>query len=329
MITDKDYLYLSAMLKARESNMLTRDRMERMLSGGFVEAAKLLPDCGYEDMSALDAKGVDKALSAHRKRVFDELTRFVPEPAVVDAFRMKYDYHNAKVIVKAEGAGISGEHILSDAGRKAPRAVQDAFIEDDYRFVPAALGRALQEAKSVLARTGNPQLADFTVDQAYFAEMLKMSAELQSPFLGDYARTLIDSANLRTCVRTVRMGRDQDFLRGALIPGGSASPERLAQSAVSGDGVTAAFSAGPLREAAQLGTNAMKGGPMTAFELACDNALTAFLTRAKTIGFGSAAVVCYLAALEGEITAVRMILTGLLSGLDPELVKERLRDTYA
>ena len=329
IITDKDYLYLSAMLKARESSMLTLDKMERMLQGSFAEAAKALLDNGYEDMSGMDMKGIEAILSAHRARIFDELTRFVPEAAVVDAFRMKYDYHNAKVIVKAEGAGVNGDYLLSDAGRVRPRALQDAFIEDDFRFMPPALGRAMQEAKSILARTDNPQLSDFAVDQAYFAEMLSLCEGLTSLFPGEYARTLIDSANLRTCVRTVRVGRDQDFLRTALTPGGHVGIERLAQSVMSGDGVAAAFAATPLAEAAQLGAEAMKGGPMTAFELACDNAVTAFLAGAKTVGFGAEAVVCYMAAVENEITAIRMILTGLASGLDPEQVKERLRDTYA
>ena len=44
--------------------MLTRERMDRMLSApSYQEAAKLLCDCGYEDMSACSASGVDEALS--------------------------------------------------------------------------------------------------------------------------------------------------------------------------------------------------------------------------------------------------------------------------
>ena len=42
-----------------------------------------------------------------------------------------------------------------------------------------------------------------------------------------------------------------------------------------------------------------------------------------------AAVAAYLAAIEGEIQAVRMILTGRLAGVKPEAIRERLRDLYA
>ena len=50
------------MLRARENKMLTRDKAERMLdAGSFEEAAKLLSDCGYEDMSQMSAKDIEGA----------------------------------------------------------------------------------------------------------------------------------------------------------------------------------------------------------------------------------------------------------------------------
>ena len=40
-------------------------------------------------------------------------------------------------------------------------------------------------------------------------------------------------------------------------------------------------------------------------------------------------VVAYMAAVENEITAVRMILNGFLDGIAPARTKERLRELYA
>ena len=51
------YLCLSAMLRAREPRLLNDDRAQRMLDApSFEEAAKILADCGYEDMSQMSAK---------------------------------------------------------------------------------------------------------------------------------------------------------------------------------------------------------------------------------------------------------------------------------
>ena len=278
---DLDYLAMSAMLRAREANMLGRDRMDRMLAGGsYAEAAKLLAECGYEDLSGADAAGIDAALTKHRNEIFAELAGMAPQPEVVDIFRLKYDYN-------------------------------------------------YEEARSVLARTGNPQLADFELDAAYFAELLRLAEATGSDFIKGYVRTMIDSANLRAAVRTVRMGKDRDFMLTALVPGGFADRDILAAAAESGDGLAAVFVSTCLEHAAALGAEAMKGGSLTDFELECDNAVSAYLSQAKTKPFGIEPAAEYLALLESEITAARMILTGRLAGIEPGVIRERLRDINA
>ena len=68
---------------------------------------------------------------------------------------------------------------------------------------------------------------------------------------------------------------------------------------------------------------------MTAFELACDNAVMAYVSNAKLAAYGEEPVIAYMAAVESEITTVRMILTGRLAGIEPQTIRERLRDMYA
>lgn len=324
------YLYLSAMLRAREAKMLTREKAERMIdTASFDEAAKMLADCGYEDYSGMNAKQVDNALAERRAEIFAELARMSPNPETVEVFRMKYDYHNAKTLIKAEAAALEREDLLSSSGRVPVQTLIKSFTEEKFTGVPPVLADAIVQAKSVLARTANPQLADFALDKAYFTELLKAARELDSDFLTGYARILIDSANLRSAVRTMRMGKDLDFLKLALVPGGGIDAGRITASSSSGETLAALFTNTLLAEAAALGAEAAKGGRMTDFELACDNAVTAYLTRARLVAFGEAPVIAYLAAVEGEITAVRMILTGFLAGIAPDTIRERLREFYA
>ena len=324
------YLYLSAMLRAREAKMLTREKAERMIdTASFDEAAKMLADCGYEDYSGMNAKQVDNALAERRAEIFAELARMSPNPETVEVFRMKYDYHNAKTLIKAEAAALEREDLLSSSGRVPVQTLIKSFTEEKFTGVPPVLADAIVQSKSVLARTANPQLADFALDKAYFTELLKAARELDSDFLTGYARILIDSANLRSAVRTMRMGKDLDFLKLALVPGGGIDAGRIAASSSSGETLAALFTNTLLAEAAALGAEAAKGGRMTDFELACDNAVTAYLTRARLVAFGEAPVIAYLAAVEGEITAVRMILTGFLAGIAPDTIRERLREFYA
>ncbi len=323
------YLSLSAMLRAREPKLLNADRAGRMLdAASFEEAAKLLTDCGYADLSQAGAGEIEAALTQRRNQILDELEQLSPERAIVDLFRIKYDVHNAKVLLKSEAMGVDGTALYSRSGRFAPEKLQELYHEERYSELPESFGKALAEAKSILARTANPQLADFVLDRAMFEEMLAAAKATDCPFLTGYVRLLVDCSNLKSLVRTGRMHKDADFLRQVLLPGGNVDEDRL-QAAGDGEGLAALFAHSPLEQAAARGAEALSGGSLTAFERACDNAVNTYLRSAKLVSYGPEAVAAYLAAVEGEITAVRMILTGKLAGIAPETIRERLRDLYA
>ena len=315
------------MLRARESKMLTADRAARMLdAASFEECAKLLCDCGYEDMSAMSASEIDAALASHREELFGELENLLPDKSLLELFRLKYDYHNAKTVVKGAAAGQNVERLMSRCGRVAPEKLKDAFDEERLSELPPTLGAAMAEAAETLARTANPQLADFELDRAYFAEMTAVASAISDSFIDGYVRLLIDAANLKSAVRTARMKKSADFLADALVKGG-VDTDRIA--AADADALAGIFAHSPLEKAALLGAEAIDGGSMTAFELECDNAATAYIRGAKLQSYGPAVAAAYIAAAENEITAVRMILTGILAGVSKDTIRERLRDMYA
>ena len=328
-INKEDYLYISSLLRAREPRMLSRDKAERMLDApGFEDAAKMLTESGYEDMSQMTVKQIETALSERRAAVFHELETLVPDTAALDLFRLKYDYHNAKVLIKSEAMHQNDASLLSNSGRIAPDVMQKRFQEDRLRDLPGELGSASEEGRALLNRSANPQLSDFLLDKAYFREMNALAEALDSDFARGYVALLADSTNLRSAVRILRMGKDIGYLREALVSGGSVSEERLIQG-ISGEGLASVFAGSALSKAAQLGADAVAGGTLTAFELACDNAVAGYLADAKLCSFGEESVIAYLAGTENELTAVRMILTGRLSGVPSDTIRERLRDLYA
>lgn len=317
------------MLRAREPKLLNNDRAARMLdSSGFEEAAKLLTDCGYDDMSRMNAGEIESCLQTRRNAIFAEMERMSPQSEVVDVFRMKYDYHNIKTIIKSEAMELDPMHLLSESGRIPAEKLLALYRSEQFRDMPGKLGEAAKEAACVLARTNNPQLADFLLDKAYFAEIRDAAKSADCAFLSGYADILTDTANLKAAVRTVRMKKSAAFLADALVPGGSVDSEKVL-NASGKEAVCALYKSTPLEKAAALGAEAMDGGSMTAFELECDNAVNSYLRSARRVSYGAEAVIAYLAAIEGEITAVRMILTGKLAGIAPQTIRERLRDLYA
>ena len=321
------YLYLSAYLRAKENGLLSQERLDRMAAApDFAEAAKILAECGYPELDGMSDAELEAVFAARREAVLSDMEKLCPEPALVEAGRLRFDYHNAKVMVKAEAVG-TGEELLSVSGRVSPEKLQEAYRQDDWRFVPGALAAAIREARSTLARTSNPQLTDMGLDKAYYAELMSMTADLSSDFYTRYVRLCIDFANLRSAVRCLRGRMDEGVLREALIEGGNVPAAQIARR-VYGEGVAAVFTGGTLAEAAELGENAVEGGVLTPFERACENGLTRFLGEAKRVSIGMEAVVAYIAMLEGEIVAARMVLMGKRDGVSPDILRERLRDSY-
>ena len=127
-LTDKDYLFLSTMLRARSSQFLTEEVLERMLSfGNFEEAARTLGEMGWPDMSGMDRAGVDEALSKRREDILAEVAKICPDKELIDILRMRYDYHNAKALIKAQAVGHDADSLLSNAGRVKLEKLKEAF----------------------------------------------------------------------------------------------------------------------------------------------------------------------------------------------------------
>ena len=72
----------------------------------------------------------------------------------------------------------------------------------------------------------------------------------------------------------------------------------------------------------------IRRGSLTAFERLCDDTLTAYFAKARTVVFGEQVVTAYLCALETEIAAARMIVNGLQIGLPADTIRTRLRELY-
>lgn len=321
---DRDYCFITTRLRALENEMLNRERLEMMLEASSAEeAVKVLQECGYREVTAASPVSLEQSLAAERERIFKEVAFFSPDPRLVDVFRVKYDYHNAKVLLKAEALGIDAPELLSEAGRVPAQILAQAVLTGNFIVVPNRLQYAIEAARELLGATRDPQLADTLLDRAYFDEMFELAAQTESAFITGYVRASIDAANLKSAVRAARIGKGIDFLRSTLFSGGNIDIGRIAETVASGASLEELYANTPLREAA-----AVKDGPLTAFERICDDAVSRYLITARHVPFGEQPVILHMAARELEFTAVRIIISGLLAGLKPDTIRERLREIY-
>ena len=158
---DLDYLTISARIHAMETRLLNTERMERMIEARELsEAAKVLTECGYGDMGQVTPGAVEEMLSKAQADLYHDLSTAVGNRALLDVFRCRPDYHNAKVLVKAEALGVNQDALLMGGGRYAPARLAEDYSREDLRGYAEIFRRGIARARETLGATGDPQLAD-------------------------------------------------------------------------------------------------------------------------------------------------------------------------
>lgn len=327
-IKDTDYLAISARIKAMETGLLTRERMEQVLEARTdEEAVKLLQECGYPELDGRSPEAMDAALSAAREAALSDVLDGAPDPRYIDIFKLKYDYHNIKAVLKAQAMSTSPDSMLMDMGRVPAAELKEAVLSGRLDELPESLAAAAAEAGDVLNSTRDPQLSDVVLDRRYYQEMAAVAEETGSAFLSGYVKIQIDAANLRTLVRTLRMGKGGEFLKTVLLEGGDIGADAVAAAGSSG-ALQELYGPTALQAAAEAGAEALRGGPLTDFEKLCDDAVGEYLAGAQFVPFGEAPLLGYLAARETEYTNIRILLMGRGAGLPAGVIRSRLRSSY-
>ena len=331
-IKDTDYLAISARIRAMENMLLTQPRMEKILDARREEEiTKILQDCNYfsGQFNPSEPAEMDAALTLVRGRMFNDMLSGAPDKRYVDIFRMKYDYHNLKALLKGNAIGKNVDRILMDIGRVPLNVLKEAVTSEDISLLPTCLGDALLETKEVLNTTRDPQLSDVLLDRWYYQDLTMLAEEIGSAFVKGYIKTRIDSVNLRILVRTLRMGKNAEFLKGTLVDGGNVDLTTLLKiGSERGVGLAEAYHSTDLKEAALEGASILKDGPMTQFEKLCDDGVAGYMAVAQTVSFGEEPMLAYMSAHETEFINLRILLMGRITGLSNDLIRSRLRTMY-
>ncbi len=308
-IRKEDFLFTTGRIRSLERELLGRERMERMIDAKTDEdALKILYDCGYQEVLAAEPN-LEDALSRFRCELYTSLERYIPVPAVLDVFRLKYDFHNIKTAIKAAARQYEAARLYIDAGTVPLKLLLLSIPDGKNPAVPEQINAAIESAADTLARTGDPQLVDFELDRAMFSCQAKAAQDTGSTFLAGYVKLCADIANLRALSRARRMGRGRDLLRFALSNEGTVAPEKLLDAS---EDILPALYSGLLSAAASA---AASGAEMSTVDRLCHDALVAYIRDAKFVTFGEEPVAAYVAAREFEMTQIRIIIgRGVLRG---------------
>lgn len=315
-------------IRALENKQLKYQKLESLAEAkDFDDALKMLQDTSYGQYVGYDYEiGLDKALSV----LYQDMYKTSPVREVVDLLAVKYDGHNIKSLLKAKFSGADPAGLTIDNGIIPLSNLEKMVSEQNFRDLPKTLRSSAEKAISVYEEDKDPQMIDIIVDKGIYAYMIEIAESTGMEYLTEIVKIMIDIINLKMFIRVKIQERNREFFEKVFIPGGQVDRDVFIE------GFNDSLEGLPQKVAhtdyykwiKSSIEEYMKSGDQGIIERYGDNYLIEYIKKSKLKSFGPEAIISYIIAVENEIRALRIILTGKKNNVRPEIIKERLRDTY-
>ena len=330
---DTDYLHVSVRLRAiAHKTAVDSDTLVKIVDSRSVDTAvKLLEEKGLSFSSAVSEgtegilKRLDKALTDELNKSYSLVTSIIGSSELVTLLKVRYDFQNLKALIKAEKLGVSPDSMLVDSGNISLKALKDGFRERDKKLLDGVIESVSEKAIKESSETGDPQKIDLIADNACFEYIMSRSKKSGFDFLSEYFNAKADLTNIMIFVRCRRMGKDTEFFSYALLPyAGAVKLEKLKEYYNRPvEDFYEMLSSTPYRKVFE--DFDFENISVSAMESNITEYLNSLVRKMNSVAFGPQVVVGFLLAKENEISNIRIALSAVASGMDPEKAKEKLR----
>ena len=326
------YGHATGRVKVLETKLFTKQRLERLVQADdLAEQVGILAETDYGEFfeNVHTAEDIEEALNKYLAKVYDFLEEVIKKKEIIQFFRLKYDYHNLKVLLKTKYLGKDAERIWSHLGLLDVALAKEAIGQEAPENLPEPYSFDVRRGMEGFEKTKDSQEIDIALDRGLYQRWYKLALSLQNRYLIDFAAASIDLANLRTFLRAKNLGRRVEFVTGALFDHGLIEKESLISlytrplNDLVGELSNTVY--GPIISFVVQGKDKVDLGRL---DKAAENLLLWYAKKAKLIAVGPEPLAGYILAKENEANAVRIVLTGKLNGLPREVVEERIRDLY-
>lgn len=314
----------------RESTLLSRQEVDRMLYPDYDEALGVAYDTAYGPYieHARVAADIESGLERFLQDQYSFLEDASKGQPVARFMQMKYDFHNLKVLAKKFFVGGDlQEHLFSKLASVSLESLDRAIQGVGSSPIPVYLQKAVDLVRQA-ARKGelDSQEIDTIVDRAFLEERLRIAKRERSRPLERYCRAAIDVANMMVMLRGMRLGKSSAFYELALVDGGTFTRSELrALTGRSFAEVTARLLSSRF---GRLVADALDKGDervrLTSLDRATDDYLMEKIAGFSSVSVGPERIIRYMIMRENEVAMLRIIFVGKLNSLSPAVIESRL-----
>ena len=320
--TDKQFIYAVARIRSKELALLSKADIDQLMGCKTEkECLRLLADKGW---GIDDTESSEQMLTTEREKTWELLADLVEDMSVFNTFLYGNDFHNLKAAIKQVYKDTKLSNIFLSNNTIDPDLIVKAVTERDFSILPEHMRQVAKEAYEIQLHTGDSQLCDIVIDKAALESIYSHGKASGDELLSHYVELKIAIANINIAIRSVKTGKDKEFLQRALVKCESLDIEKLTECALNGmDFIYDYLSTTVYFD----GVSALKESPQ-AFECWCDNLIIEYIKPQKYNPFTLSPLAAYLLARENEIKTVRILLSGKRNDISDELIRERLREMY-
>ena len=327
------YVYTVARLRGMENHILDLAFFSRLMdSAGIDDAVKALGETSYSQYITGAGSNFDKAIDSEILATCTELESFVPDKGLLDIFRLPYDFHNVKVLLKGlfkvRGGEAEGRRydLLSKLGTIDVDELTNAIETEEYGFLPYGLTDLIPQCWQLWDATKNAQAVELLIDHQMFAAMLKIAEELKMPDVVRWVKCKIDAENLRSAIRLARIKYDPAKALPFFHDGGTIRADDMAkllgEPQETWGRILSYTDIGAVLGA--MGEQTDIKASLSDVSKALDDYLLKVLENAKYSMDSPANVLLYLLTKEAEARNMRVALVCVAGGLDREFGRRLL-----
>ena len=325
-----NFSFAIARIRSLESKSLNAEKMSRILDAKTTEDAfKVLQEVGYGGTIA--TKDYDALIEAEERATHVFLKEVSGDDAFLNSFLQKFDYHNAKVCMKAKYGKVENfESFLYDTGKIDAGVMKDSIFTDHYELFDERMRKCLQRIDMEFATQGqSPRMVDWLLDQAYFGELDDIAHRYRNATVQKYLQAVADFDNILLFLRLKAIHLSTNTILSQRMPGGVLTDSELLAAA---DGSTEAFldkiRYTPYIDCIRTVAEYIAKGSLTELEVARDRYLLKILSAEKNDSFSVIPVAYYYLQKTLEANELRMIFTGKVNQIDGEILQRKLRKMY-
>jgi V/A-type H+-transporting ATPase subunit C len=248
----------------------------------------------------------------------------------LDYFTAKYDYLNAKALVKAKYANIDGTPYCFACAKIPPSEMRDIINKGVYDTFSPFMAEALREIDALHAEDRlTPEQMDIILDKAMFSQMQSDAKKSKYQPLYNCHVFFADATNLLVLFRSKKNRLPTADFGDLIVNGGSISAERLEQLYPQDvDKIVSDFLFTQYHALVKYIAECYQEGALFSAEQYVAKAAKEFVTSNTNL-LSVQPLLAYFTSKTNEIDKLRYIFICIKNGVSSENIKDRLKQYYA